>query len=72
MENPADPSCLYLRFAPCIFNLICIQFAAARLDERKGIKTHGKDFLSRFLKLHNENPEEFTTNDILIGVGGVV
>ena len=48
------------------------EFTAARLNERKEYKTDRRDFLSRFLKLHAENPENFTMNDVLNGLFTVV
>lgn len=48
------------------------EFTAARLEERKDFKTDRRDFLSRFLKLHDENPETFTMNEVLLEVGTVV
>jgi len=48
------------------------KFTAARLEERKEFKTDRRDFLSRFLKTHAEQPDEFTMDNVLSQVGTVV
>lgn len=70
MENRVDHCCPSSRYI--LISIAHRQFTADRLNERLEQKTDRRDFMSRFLKLHNENPEGFTMNEVLSGVGTVV
>jgi hypothetical protein len=48
------------------------QFTADCINERKELKTDRRDFLSRYLKLHAENPAGFTMTEVLTEVGTIV